>query len=103
MSFESESSSRNEHSLFANLTNEEVLERVNNSVDLGELKRLRILMTNRALFADEPDELADGIFVIISMKIDEILQRELDDIVEIARVARSDAEVLNAMEYQFDK
>jgi len=103
MSFESESSSRNEHSLFANLTNEEVLERVTQSVDLGELKRLRILMTNRALFADEPDELADGIFVIISMKIDEILQHELDDIVEIARVARNDAEVLNAMEYQFDK
>ena len=103
MSFESESSSRNEHSLFANLTNEEVLERVAQSVDLAELKRLRILMTNRALFADEPDELADGIFIIISMKIDELLQRELDDIVEIARVARSDAEVLNAMEYQFDK
>ena len=101
MSFESEGSSRNEHSLFANLTNEEVLERVAQSVDLAELKRLRILMTNRALFADEPDELADGIFIIISMKIDELLQRELDDIVEIARVARSDAKILNAMEIQF--
>ena len=85
MSFEYAGSSQDENSLFANLTSHDFLEKVELAESIGELRVLQVLIVSHAL-DNEDDELAQNVAILVDQKIDAILQRELEEMVEIGKL-----------------